>query len=315
MSKVWIYFLFTILSSLVSCKEIIEPSIANKNVVLLAPSNNVESIQYNLSFWIEPLDDALFYRLQIVAPQFDSINKLIVDTLINSNKFSLNIDPGNYQWRVRAENGSSKTSFSDPRSFTILLSSITAQKIRLISPSTNFIATQSPISFKWERIFGAGNYRLQIDTANFIDESKLYYNQVTPNIQAALSFSTDKSYQWRVRAETTTEQSQWSEVNLFIYDHTPPSKVVLISPQKDQQIILPVILQWNAVASARKYKLFVFKSDATTPYDNTFPVLLTTTSYSFNKGSINETIYWKVSAIDEAGNEGESSELRDFVIQ
>ena len=315
MLKVWIFFSFIILSCLFSCKEIIEPSIANKKVKLLAPSNNFESIQYNLSFWIEPLEDALFYRLQVVAPQFDSINKLIIDTLINKDKFSFNIDPGSYQWRVRAENGSSMTSFSDPLSFTILLSSITAQKVRLVSPITNFIAKQSPTSFTWDRIFGANSYRLQIDTSNFIDESKLYYSQLIPNIQAALSFNTDKVYQWRVRAETTTEHSQWSDVNLFTYDHTPPSKVVLISPLKDQQIALPGILQWNAVPSAKKYKLFVFKNDARTLYDNTFPVFLTTTSYSFNIGSVNETIYWKVSAFDEVGNEGESSELRSFVIQ
>ncbi|WP_026898456.1 fibronectin type III domain-containing protein [Daejeonella oryzae] len=297
-----------------SCKDIIEPSIENKTTQLLAPSNKSESNQYQVNFWIEPLEDALYYRFQIVSPNFDSINKLIADTLITSNKFSLNIDPGTYQWRARAENGSSRTNFSSAWSFNILLSSITAQKVQIKSPANNLITNQSSITFKWDRIFGADNYRLQIDTANFIDETKLYYNQSIPGFQSILTFNSDKNYQWRVRAESTTEQSKWSDINSFKFDHTPPLKVILVNPVKDQQVVLPVSLQWNSVSTARNYKLYIYKSDSTTLYDSTFPVLLTSTSYSFNKGLTSERIYWKVSAVDEAGNEGEASELRSFII-
>ena len=315
MSKVGLSFILFALVALVACKEIIEPSITDKNVYLLAPSNNYESTQYQVSFWFEPVDDALFYRLQIVAPQFDSINRLIVDTLFSSNKFTLNVDPGVYQWRVRAENGSSRTDFSQPRTFSIYLSSITTQKVQSISPTSNITLNQNSILFKWDRIFGATNYRLQVDTANFADESKLYYNQLLPGIQSMLSFNIDKSYQWRVRAETANEQSKWSDINLFIFDHTPPLKTILVSPSNNQQVFLPVTLQWDAVPSAKKYKLFVLKSDSTTLYDNSFPISLTSNSYSFNKGSFNDKIYWRVSAIDEVGNEGELSELRSFIIK
>jgi hypothetical protein len=102
-----------------SCGEIIEPSIDKKNVHLLAPGNNYQSANNNVSFWFEAIDGALFYRLQVVSPTFDSIGVLVLDTLINTNKFMYTIEPGKYQWRVRAENNSSKTNFSGANTFFI----------------------------------------------------------------------------------------------------------------------------------------------------------------------------------------------------
>jgi hypothetical protein len=42
---------------------------------------------------------------------------------------------------------------------------------------------------------------------------------------------------------------------------------------------------------------------------------LTTTDYNFTLGASGDKIYWKVSAVDAAGNEGTASVLRNFVLQ
>lgn len=311
-SAICVLFLVINLSS---CKEIFEPSIEKSQVKLLAPSNGYSSSNYTVNFWFEPVEDALFYRLQVVNPKFDSIGSVVLDTLINREKFTCEIDPGRYEWRVRAENGSSKTNYTEPRSFSINLGSLTDQKVRVSAPANNTITNQSMVSFIWEDIFGANNYRLQVDDDNFNDPNNLFYNQITPGLQATILFSTDQVYQWRVRAENDTEQSQWSAINIITYDHTPPAKVTLMSPDNEQLIIQPVNLQWNAASAASRYKLYVYQSDSTTLFNQAFPLTLNTTSYSFNLGSFNERIYWKVSAVDDAGNEGEASQLRSFIAQ
>lgn len=305
----------TLLLTCTYCSEVLEKSIAKQEVNLLAPGNNYQSSKYEVHFWFEPIDDALFYRLQVVSPAFDSIGGMVLDTLINSSRFITTIDPGNYQWRVRAENGSSKTAFSEPRSFIIELSSIRQQKVTLISPAHNYLTNQNTINFKWGALFGATQYRLQVDTNGFADENKLVYNRIGASTDALLNFNRDHVYQWRVRAENDTVQSVWSQINQLTYDHTPPSKVVLTAPLKEQMLSLPVSLQWNSVASARRYKLYVYKSDSTSLYNQQYPMILSASNYSFNQGNFNERIYWKVSAIDDAGNEGEASELRNFVLQ
>lgn len=301
--------------SLASCRDIIEPSISDQKVQLNAPANQYQSTSYNLNFWWNEVDEAIRYRLQIVTPNFDTIGSLVVDTLVKSNKFSLTLSPGQYQWRVRAENGSSQTTYSNPQGFTVLFSSIKEQKVQLGAPVNNFSTNQSAITFNWNSLYGATKYRLQIDTSNFIDESKVIYDKVTPGLQLNYTLAKDHVYQWRIRAENDTAQAKWSSINSFTYDHTPPPVVNLSSPANNQSINLPVSLQWNPSSTATRYKLYVLKSDSTTLYNNTFPMQTNSTGYNFNQGITGERIYWKVVAVDAVGNESTASTMRSFVLQ
>jgi hypothetical protein len=299
---------------LTACKEFLEPSLKNTKVILLAPGEKLESRKYNQSFWWEPVEDALLYRLQIVTPRFDSTSSVVVDTLVKGNKFSITLNPGNYEWRVRSENGSSTGLFSS-RKLTILESSLEEQQVQLTSPSNHFITNQSPLVYRWESLFSAAKYRLQIDTNNFADENILVFNNTTPALEFTVPFSKEKLYQWRVRVENDTDQSKWSVISTVLYDHTAPPKTILNSPANKQTVAKPVALQWDVALTASKYELFVFKSDSTSTYNTGFPVTVNGTSYNFNEGATGEKIYWKVRALDEAGNKGLFSDLRNFIIQ
>jgi len=304
-----------ILFSLASCKEFIEPSIAKRIVQLQAPGDKYQSANYTVNFWWDEVEDATQYRLQVVTPQFDTIGALIADTVVKQNKFAFNFVPGEYQWRVRAENGSTQTDYSAAKRFTVVASSIKQQTIQLGSPSDNLLTNQSSVSFKWSSLYGATKYHIQIDTSNFSNPANLTYELTVPGLQFTYFFPRDQQYQWRVRAENDTAQSQWSAIRLVNYDHTPPGQVSLTLPLNDVTVASPVTLQWNAVPGTSRYKLYVFKSDFTTAYNPTFPVTVTTNSYNFNLGTPGERVYWQVRAIDAAGNEGQSSVLRSFVVQ
>jgi len=300
---------------LFSCDDIIEPSINNSQVQLEAPANQYTSTSYAINFWWDAVDHALSYHLQVVTPSFAAPGNLVLDTVITGNKFSFTLNPGNYQWRVMAENGSSQTAFTTPRSFSVAATSIKQQSVQLIAPANNYLTNQSPIVFQWSSLYGATQYRFEIDTNNFVNESAVISNTVIPGQQISFSFPKDQIYQWRIRAENDTAQAQWSAINTITYDHTPPGQVSLSAPGDGLTVALPVSLQWNSVATASHYKLYVFESDSTTLYNSTFPLAVTTTSYSFNLGTSGSKIYWKVSAVDAAGNEGTASALRSFVLQ
>jgi hypothetical protein len=184
---------------LFSCKEFIEPSIDKRLVTLQAPSDAYSSPKYNVSFWWDEVEDALVYRLQIVSNSFSSPGSLIADTLVNRNTFSLNLDPGAYQWRVRAENGSSATTYSAARTLTVLQSSIKQQSVELGLPVNNALTNKSQTSFRWSSLYGATQYRIQIDTNSFASENALVYDQTVPGQQVNFSLPKDMIYQWRVR--------------------------------------------------------------------------------------------------------------------
>jgi len=309
----WILALIPLLFS--ACSEFIEPSISSSKVYLEAPANNFQSPNYTLNFWWDNVDNALSYRLQVVSGRFDSVAYLVVDTLLKKNTFTLNLQPGKYQWHVRAENGSSQSAYSEGRSLNILYSSIKQQSVLLSSPTNGFLTNQSNITLQWASLYGATKYQLEIDTNNFVNESAVLVNKTYPGLQANYTFPKDQNYQWRVRAQNDTAQAQWSVIYNITYNHTPPGVVTLIAPTNKQTVGTPVSLQWNSVTKAVKYKVYVLKSDSTTLYNSNYPTVVTATNYSFNLGNTGEHVYWKITAIDAAGNESQPSVLRSFILQ
>lgn len=296
------------------CKEFIEPSIAKKNIVPLSPANGIESSKYSQTFWWEEVEDALKYRLQVATPNFDRPERLMLDTLIERNKFNYTLDPGQYEWRVRAENGSSYTAYGKA-SFVIYPTSIKIQQVQLESPSNNTLTNQASTLFKWMKLFGADKYRLQIDTNNFADETVLFVDKTVPNFELLIPLTKDKLYQWRVKAKNDTAESKWSAVYNLTLDRVPPTAVLLNSPSNNEVVDHPVKLSWTVAATAKKYFLYVYGSNGTTLYSGKFPLTLTTNSYTFSEGIKGEKVFWEVSAVDEAGNVGTRSEKRSFTIQ
>jgi hypothetical protein len=303
------------ISSLFSCDEIIEPSLAKQQVQMEAPVDQYQSTSYTINFWWDAVDHSLSYHLQVVSPTFAAPGGLVLDTVVKTYKFSYTLTPGNYQWRVMAENGSSQTGWSTPRSFTVVAGSIKQQSVQLTSPSNNLLTNQSPYTFQWGSLYGATAYQFEIDTNNFANESNIVSNQTIPGQQISFAFPKDQIYQWRVRAQNDTAQALWSPVYTVTYDHTPPGQVTLVAPVSGTTLSLPIALSWNAVATAVKYKLYVYQSDGTTLYNSSFPMVLTGTSYSFNLGSSGNTVYWMVTALDAAGNESPASTKNSFVLQ
>jgi hypothetical protein len=85
----------------------------------MAPTDSI-SIQDNVvSFYWKPHEDADKYRLQIARPNFDTIEKIVIDTVTTFDHLNLTISPGRYTWRVRPENFGSVGIFSQ-RQITIL---------------------------------------------------------------------------------------------------------------------------------------------------------------------------------------------------
>ncbi|HKG08719.1 MAG TPA: hypothetical protein VKB19_19775 [Pedobacter sp.] len=306
------------LITICGCKDFIEPSLEKRQVVLVAPADGTGTNTYQVGFAWEAVEDALGYRLQVATPDFDNAVSLVTDTVIidgNKERLELTLDPGQYEWRLRAQNGSSVSAYQRS-SFTVHPSSLEEQKVTLIGPGNGYFSNQPPVLLSWNTLFGAREYRLQIDTLSFADETKLVYNNTFSGSQFNFSFPKDQSYQWRVRAENATENSKWSETRIMSFDKTPPAKPEVITPANGAVLSQPIVLSWKPVATAKKYKLYVFRSDGTTTYNSTFPLTLGSTSYSFELGQQpGEVVFWRVLALDEIGNEGLLTDQRNFSIQ
>ncbi|TCD05845.1 hypothetical protein EZ449_15380 [Pedobacter frigidisoli] len=300
--------------SLFACSEFIEPSLKDRKIILLGPGEHLETNSYQQTFWWEGSSDAIFYRLQVATPSFDSLSKLVLDTLITSTKFTYTLDPGKYQWRVRAENGSSQTAFA-LRSFIVYTSSIAAQSVQLISPLNGLVTNKNELRYEWLNLYGATAYRLQVDNNNFLDESRLLLNISTDNLSYLQQLTIEGNFQYRMRAENAAENSKWSVVKNFNYDITPPEKAGLLLPANRQAVTLPVRLSWAALGDADHYQVYVYKSDSTSLYGTAFPQAVSSASYNLLNAQSGESLLWRIRAVDKAGNTGIFSNYYSFTVQ
>lgn len=297
----------------VACAEFLEESIADRTVELLSPGADAETNVYAIDFLWEPLDHALQYRLQVAAPSFGSASLFYADTTVDKPRFSISLQPGEYQWRVKALNGSSATAFTT-RSFTVHEAALSTQTVLQDIPPDNYLTSRSRVDLGWQGIFSASNYRLQVDTNAFMDETDVLIDRVVDGEAFGFDATKETQYQWRVRAENDTAQSRWSTVRRFTYDHTPPNPPTLTAPGNNAQLSRPATLQWRGSNEVASYRLYVYKSDSTL-YNAEFPRRLETTSYVFDAGARNERVLWRVRATDRAGNESGYSAWRSFVIR
>lgn len=300
--------------AITACSDVVEDDLSKKTMNILAPANNAINPNYVQTFWWDYLDDANTYQLQIVKPNFDSVLTLILDTTISSNKFSISLLPGSYQWRVRAKNGSSETAFIT-RNLSVVISSLSEQTLLTSNPQSGLVSNNLAQMFTWQALFGASRYRMQVDTLSFSDENDLVYNNTVSITSVNYSFPKDGIYQWRVRAENDTAHSLWSPMNIITIDRLAPAIVNLNNPANNAMVAKPVLLSWDDIVDADYYKLFVYKSDSTSLYNASYPMKVQANNASFNLGTSNEKIYWQVQAIDKAGNEGVKSTRRSFTIQ
>lgn len=114
--KIALGYLFTIV--FISCADFIEYPMEDKEVALLAPADLLATNDTVITFWWDTNQDARFYRLQVVSPNFDSISNLWIDSLVTGDKASFQLAPGKYTWRLRPENHGSVGKYNY-RQFTI----------------------------------------------------------------------------------------------------------------------------------------------------------------------------------------------------
>lgn len=299
--------LIVIFFGFVSCEDFIEKDISGKHVSILAPPDGFSSNSLSITFWWEELDGAEQYRLQIVQPNFSSIQNIILDSTVTETKFTMTFAPGSYQWRIKAINNGGDSDYLT-RSFTIDSSAnLSNVKVILLSPPDNYSTNNTSNTFKWDSVFSANEYRFQIinlTTNGTVTDVTLPGDSFVYSLPAG-------NYKWQVRAQNNTSNSSYSS-RLITIDLTAPSAPVIISPTNGDSVTSPVNLVWNRDTSAIGDSLFIYndslltnENSVTYTTDTTFQFADTTTQY----------YYWRLKSKDNAGNQSNFTTTFRFLVQ
>lgn len=309
-------YLFLLLPLLTSCSDIFEKNMEKETVQLLVPANGEVSYQLTNTFIWEEVDKVEYYNIEIVSPSFDSLSSIILDSNVTSVYFVYTLSPGEYQWRVRAENSSSVSPYTT-YSLTIgndTLEDLSSKNVLILSPSNGLVTNQLSFSFSWYTTPYADDYRLEIATPDF-NGTPLISPVITSETSYSYSFSEEGNYQWRVRAQNQLSNSLYTTYSLTI-DTTSPHVPTLVTPAANVTLTDSVVtLYWDrGITSGSALYDSVYIYDDTLVY---LPVKAVKTQNTSGTHTLNtsEDYFWRVRSFDAAGNKSNYSATRKFSVQ
>lgn len=298
------------LSMITSCDDIIEKKLTGKTVSILSPPNGGTLPTSAVTLWWNEVAGATKYNIQVVRPSFSNIQFLILDSMVSGDKYVLSLQPGAYEWRIKALNFSTETIFFT-FSFSVDSSlNLSNQSIQLLSPVNNYISNQLSHTFSWSPVFYADDYRFEIlsSTGNTV-----YVDAALDNTTVSYTFANDGNYTWRVRAQNNSSVSLYSQASLVI-DLIPPPTPIPLSPANNSTVTNPFTLTWSQATdngAAIFDSLYIF-ADLN---EDTLITAIRPVTTSYTDSLALGDYFWKLTAIDSVGNYSPYTNLLKFTIQ
>lgn len=289
---------------LISCKkDFVVKDITNKTITVNAPVNNLVTTNNKVTFWWEEVDGAEKYNIQVVKPSFASVTQIIADTNIAGTKYNLTLQPGSYQWRIKAVNNGGSTVFQTYDLKVDTTSNLNSLTVSIIDPQANYLTGNKRVCFAWNSLNAANSYQIILLNSG----NGTIKDTTTTLTTYTYNFASQGVYTWKVRALNDFSISQYNTALTFTIDLTAPSAPVLSSPLHNAVVTPTTNLVWNRVGApdARYDSIFVATDSAFTN------VISKTKTYlqSIGIGSLTNsppatgTMYWwKLRSVDSVGN-------------
>ncbi len=274
-----------------------------ENFTAIAPVNNAVNQPDPVMFVWNKSEGASSYRFQFAETSefiFKS-DTLVADTSIQIS--GLESDQ-TYFWRVRAENSAGNSEWTTVLKFTTGISGFEGPKLLL--PENDAINQPAEIDFSWDTLSGATFYRIQISESQVFSAFHEDSSGITNTSVNFSGFEKQKTYYWRVSAETDNGMSDWSSVYSFSTEPQDASVPVLVSPLNGADSLeTSVQFSWNEVGNADSYEIRVSKTSdflISTDSAGISDTLITLKNFSFD-----QQYFWQVRAVNGSGKSSWSS--------
>lgn len=307
----------------VSCtKDFVVKNIEKEKIVINSPADNLNTPSNQITFWWDELDGAEDYKIQIVKPNFNSPQQLIVDTVISDNKFIYTFVPGTYQWRIRANNSGGSTDYFT-RTLTVdTTSNLVYLSVGLVNPINKTVLGSNSVIFSWNSISSASYYELKI-TSLLTNSVTTFQNITTTSYPVifGVSGNNEERFSWQVRAFNSFSQTQNYNSNTFKIDYKSPISATL-NPNLYGKTMRDIdSLVWSRNSQDIKYDIVtigedsLFMSSVQTTVQGTAPTYIKINTAFTHTGTPAKSLWWKVLSYDSVGNVSAPSISKRFYIQ
>jgi hypothetical protein len=256
-----------------------------------------------------PVADATRYQVEI------STSAGFASTVVNATTYATTFTPdialadGDYFWRVKAAQGVIWGPYSEVRLFSKSWSAQGTILPQLLSPPEG--AERRAFThddFSWTPVSGAASYLLEVSTdpsfASVVYSATTIKAHHTPTKRLASNL-----YYWRVTpTDARNNRGQPSQTGSFTFTWNVAPQ--LLAPEHNIDTHYLPHFSWTAIEAAQTYHLEI----STQPDLSAATVYQTAnTDFTPTKALSNDQdYYWRVKAIDAAGNSSPWSEIRRF---
>lgn len=276
------------------------------------PTDNSKKVNYPVKLEWKSAGQNLVYDVEIASDK--NFTKIVATEAVSdgtAKEFSPYEGLEYYQtywWRVRPRTQTNKTvEWSQPFSFT---SSI--DKAQAVSPENNSVEQSIATRFRWSTVRGTESYTIVVSkTPTFADTVVIMNNLTSTNYLPSADLELSTAYYWKVVSVSTengiTVSNTWTFKTADVKLATAPQ---LLAPEN--AVILPtgtVELKWETITNATSYDVQV-SADAnfgTILYDGKGQ---TASSWSIDANIAEQTLFWRVRSVNNAGISSWSSVRR-----
>lgn len=170
---------------------------------------------------------------------------------------------------------------------------LSERNISIIAPVANSELPEGAITFSWNPVEDATEYKLQIATPSFTNASQLVLDSIVTNLNFTTSLS-EEAYEWRVKAQNESSETQYQTTpfTVFSEDAFQNRNVFVTAPVNNFVTNQPnVALQWQTVEEAMLYRVQVID-----PTDNSIVLEETGAETSLVLSFPEGTYTWQVRA-------------------
>lgn len=297
-----------LISTLLCCQDLLVKDISNTCVEILVPQNNTSISNSTVTFFWEPVTDADAYKIQIVSPTFADAQTLMYDSIITTNKITFALNPGNFEWRIKAINEISETEYTISKFNIDSTMNLSEEKLIQYSPTNGSALNSTEITFRWNRLYNADEYKFTL--VNSFNETISEVKLTSPEYK--LTVPENDVYQWCISANNKISSTK-SFSSTFTIDTKSPRASTLKSPNNFETVFTDSItFHWSKIQDEGSEiidSLIVAKDENLS--DIVLSIKTSNTQYS-------DTIpagiyYWTVINIDKAGNQCQDNKIYKFV--
>ena len=142
----------------------------------------------------------------------------------------------------------------------LTVQNISQEEVEILSPSDHATLDKLPFTLAWIGIEEASHYRLQIFTPSIDQSERILVDSILTNQFYTDSISVD-AIEWRVRAENSSYQSQYSSRKFTLeFPSITNDRITLIAPKEGaKQYDFNMLFSWNSLPNAEVYQVQIGK--------------------------------------------------------